>query len=274
MDKIEVNIYAPETYKSMQLMVGAARLTQRAEKITDIGDLHSLMHKTWQPATAFTMAHLPHNNIRCFGTVTMFVVGASRRFLAQITRRRVGVTFCSGSLQYSDYSDKGEFTVPYEILKKDFERYGNAELEQGYHTHNYIKTCEQAMANYKAMIAQGLDNDTAGYVAPQGLRNVLIIDATPQAWIEMIKQRVCKRNTDETRYVMLKCWERLYALDPVMFAPDICLPNCALGACPEGPMCCGDPYSIATPSEILAADFPLISFNQMDPLHQGIEEET
>lgn len=273
MDKIEVKIYRPESYKSMELMVGAARLTQRAEKITSMSDLMHLLYKKWQPETADAMVHLPHNNIRCFGTITMCIVGASRRFLAQITRRRIGVTFCSGSLQYSNYSDKGEYTVPYELLEKDFERYGNADLEQGYYSRNYIKSCEQAMAEYKAMVAQGLDNDTAGYVAPQGLRNILIIDATPQAWIEMIKQRICKRNTAETRYVLLKCWEQLYALDPIMFAPSVCMPDCTDGACPEGKMCCGNHYKPELPSEIIQKDFPVIVFSQMNPLNQYTEEE-
>lgn len=279
MDKIEVAIYDPGTYKSRDLMVGAARLTQRAEKITDMSDLRHLLSKSVKPETVKNMSMLPHNNIRCFGTITLLIVGASRRFLAQITRRRVGVTFCSGSLQYSDYSNKGEFVVPYEIMEKDFERYGNAELEQGYYTRNYLKTCEQAMAEYKAMVALGLDNDTAGYVAPQALRNILIVDATPQAWIEMIKQRICRRNTAETRYVLLRCWEQLYSLDPIMFSPEVCLPDCVWGRCPEIHMCCGHKYleahrtreDICIPSEIISEDFPIIEFNNTDFYHQ--EEE-
>lgn len=279
MDKIEVAIYDPGTYNSRDLMVGAARLTQRAEKITDMSDLRHLLSKSVKPETVKNMSMLPHNNIRCFGTITLLIVGASRRFLAQITRRRIGVTFCSGSLQYSDYSNKGEFVVPYEIMEKDFERYGNAELEQGYYTRNYLKTCEQAMAEYKAMVALGLDNDTAGYVAPQALRNVLIVDATPQAWIEMIKQRICRRNTAETRYVLLRCWEQLWSLDPIMFSPAVCLPDCAWGHCPEGHMCCGHPYveahrtrnDVCMPKEIISEDFPIIEFNNTDFYHQ--EEE-
>lgn len=280
MDKIEVAMYDPSTYKSRDLMVGAARLTQRAEKITDMNDLCHLLSKSAKPDTVKNMSLLPHNNIRCFGTITLLIVGASRRFLAQITRRRVGVTFCSGSLQYSDYSDKGEFVVPYEIMEKDFERYGNAKLEQGYYIRNYLKTCNQAMAEYKAMVKLGLDNDTAGYVAPQALRNVLIVDATPQAWIEMIKQRICRRNTAETRYVLLRCWEQLYAIDPIMFSPEACLPVCAWGRCPEGHMCCGNAYvaerlnrsDMCTPTQIIHEDFPIIEFNRFNPLYQGEEE--
>lgn len=281
MDKIEVKIWRPETYKSMQLMVGSARLTQRAEKIHNMDELEALFNKAVKTETMVAMSKLPHNNIRCFGTITIFVVGASRRFLAQITRRRIGVTFCSGSLQYSDWSEvSGEqFTVPYEILKKDVDRYGYADLEQGYYSKNFINTCQDAMHDYKKMVALGLNNDTAGYVAPQALRNILVIDATPQAWIEMIKQRICKRNTDETRYVLLKCWEQLYNLDPIMFAPSIVMPACySTMICPEGSMACGSRYKRGdtvngTPTEIIDKEFPAIRFINDLNNYEMIQEE-
>lgn len=281
MDKIEVKIWRPETYKSMQLMVGSARLTQRAEKIHNMAELEGLLNKSVKPETMTAMTKLPHNNIRCFGTITILVVGASRRFLAQITRRRVGVTFCSGSLQYSDWSEvSGEqFTIPYEILKKDVDRYGFADLEQGYYSKNFINTCQDAMHDYKKMVSLGLNNDTAGYVAPQALRNILIIDATPQAWIEMIKQRICKRNTDETRYVLLKCWEQLYALDPIMFAPTVVMPDCyTTMICPEGAMTCSSRYkrgdtANGTPTEVIDHEFPAISFIQDLNNYEMIQEE-
>lgn len=269
MDKIEVKVWRPETYKSRDLMVGAARLTQRAEKITNMHDLENLLDKSVKPETVRNMTLLPHNNIRCFGTITLLIVGASRRFLAQVTRRRIGVTFCSGSLQYSDWGDDHDFVIPYEILKKDYDRYGFADLEAGYYSRNFCRTCEDAMFDYKKMTDDiGLDRDTAGYVAPQALRNVLIIDASPQAWIETIRQRLCKRNTDETRYVLLKCWEALYELDPIMFSPNTCLPKCATELhCPEETMCCGHPYSLekeetVTPTLYINEQFPVIKFIQ------------
>ena len=43
--------------------------------------------------------------------------------------------------------------------------------------------------------------DAAGYAMPQGLRNVLLISATPYQWKHMISQRICNRNTLETQYV-------------------------------------------------------------------------
>ena len=105
----------------------------------------------------------------------------------------------------------------------------------------------------------GIDHDSAGYVTPQGLRNVLIISATPYQWKHMIGQRTCRRNTDETRIVMLQLWQRLYKLSPILFAPDLTGPFCQRGSCMEKQMSCKDPISkIWTPADILKEDYPLL----------------
>ncbi len=49
----------------------------------------------------------------------------------------------------------------------------------------------------------------AGHATPQGLRNVLVISATRYQWKHIIGQRVYRRNTDETRIVLLKIWQEL-----------------------------------------------------------------
>ncbi len=67
--------------------------------------------------------------------------------------------------------------------------------------------------------AAGFLFQKGGYATPQGLRNVLIICATPYQWKHIIGQRVYRRNTDETRIVLLKIWQELFSLSPVLFAP-------------------------------------------------------
>ena len=94
---------------------------------------------------------------------------------------------------------------------------------------------------------------------PQGLRNVLIISATPYQWKHMIGQRTCRRNTDETRIVMLQIWQRLYKLSPILFAPDLTGPFCQRGSCMEKQMSCQNPISkLWTPADILKEDYPLL----------------
>ncbi len=83
----------------------------------------------------------------------------------------------------------------------------------------YSQSCQSDLDNYEKLISAGIDHDAAGYATPQGLRNVLIISATPYQWKHMIGQRTCRRNTDETRIVMLNIWKKLYSLSPILFAP-------------------------------------------------------
>lgn len=247
MNKIEVKILNPEVIQeSEKMMVCGARLTQRGHNIKNLDDFMDLYNKDYKPETAKNMCTLSHATIHRFGTINVAVIGASRRFLAQITRHQAGVTFMSASLQYSDYSGEADFVVPYELLKPE-----NAELKQ-----EYLSSCSRSMQDYMEMSSAISDNDIAGYEAPQGLRNILIISANPLAWQHMITQRVCKRNTAETQYVMLKIWQALYDLSPMF---QFCGPDCTNGKCREGHMSCKAPVLFANPTSMLKTQFPLLA---------------
>ncbi len=246
MDKIEVMLLnAPEVKSAEKMMVCAARLTQRGQAIQSLNDFVDLYHKGYMQDTVKNMANLPHPTIQKFAVINAVVVGASRRFLAQVTRHQNEVKFMSASLQYSNYSGKARFVVPYDILGTDQED-------------RYLAQCEASMKEYTRLIAAGIDNDTAGYTAPQSLRNVLIISATPYQWKHMISQRICRRNTLETRYVFLKLWQALYEESSALFSG--CGPFCMHSAyhlCTEGKMSCGKAMlSTMEPEDILKADFP------------------
>lgn len=231
MQNIEVKVLNPDGVADAEKMVAfAARLTQRGHKLQNMEQVEQLYEKACTPDLLHILTTLPHPTIQKFGIINIVVVGASRRFLAQITRHQNEVKFMSGSLQYSDYTDHGQFVVPYELQEAD--------AKNGTHlVDDYLDECKAAMATY-ATLAQTAGNDAAGYVAPQGLRNVLVISATPFQWKHMIGQRICRRNSPETRYVMLKCWEALYALSPALF-DELPGPSCyATGVCNEGKMSC------------------------------------
>lgn len=246
MDKIKTVVLNPTAISEAEkMMVCAARLTQHGHKVKDLADFLALYDKAYSEKTVEAMTSLPHPTIQKFGVINVAVVGASRRFLAQITRHQNEVKFMSASLQYSDYSGEADFVVPYELLDSQMR-------------FSYLSQCQEAMRKYKLLVEYGVDNDSAGYLAPQGLRNVLIISATPYQWKHMISQRTCRRNTPETQYVMLRIWEELYELAPAFFSPAMTGPFCMRGACKEGKMCCGRPIrSDMTPAEIIAEDFPL-----------------
>lgn len=265
MKKIEVFCLNPSCISAMRSTVAlAARLTQRNHEIKSMEDVLRLYREPSSDDFIKALCKLPHPTLQKFAVINFVVFGASRRFLAQVTRHQNEVKFMSGSLQYSDHStcddNINNFTVPYSLIEADAECRGNAQYQSNYHTAQYINSCTAAMNDYSRARAQGIDNDTCGYIAPQGLRNVLLISATPFQWKHMISQRVCHRNTPETRYVFLRIWEVLYDMCPEIFGTAVG-PFCMQGPCKEGKLNCGKPIDInkvATPTEIIEAEFPLL----------------
>jgi len=263
LNKIEVKILNPSVVTDAeQMMVAMARMTQKGHAIHDMSDFMDLLNKPYSDTTVETMSDLPHPTIQKFGMVSIAVIGASRRFLAQITRHQNEVKFMSGSLQYSDYSGVAQFCVPYEVIQYDAEHCEEITMRDV-----YLGSCANALGDYETL-ASTVGRDAAGYAMPQGLRNVLVISATPYQWKHMISQRICNRNTLETKYVMLRCWEELNALS-VMFSN--AGPSCIqLGHCAEGKMSCGhflhdvpvddymQTYDKSLPSAILDVHFKYI----------------
>lgn len=243
------------------MMVFLARLTQRGHKVSTMDDLQHLMEdaKNASPKLMTSIAMLPHGTIKRFTPITVAIVGASRRFLAQARTHQVGINYVSASLQYSDYSGKADFVVPYALLEASHkgERVG-AWNPIDY----YTDSCQDAMDAYERL-AQHTDNDTAGYAAPQGLRNILIMQANHEAWMNFIRARSCNRNTVETQYVTLRIWEELLKTPDgeEMFA--WAGPDCTFGACREGKMCCGKPlkankFAGNIPRNIIDSKWPLL----------------
>ena len=237
MKKIEIAILNPRDIQPAQdMMVAMARLTQSGQDIKCMQDLKDLLAKPYKEETAKAMANLPHDTIRRFGKIHVAVVGASRRFLAQITRHQVGVTFMSASLHYGDYTDKANFVVPYDVYMQDALGNGNAAYVPGYHEMNYLATCSIGADAYNKAVRQDISVDNAGYMMPQGMRNVLIISAEPHEWCHIISTRTCRRNCDEIRYICLQILEEFQKFDGIHLF-DKALPLCLLhGKCPEGKM--------------------------------------
>lgn len=229
-------------------MVFAARLTQRGHQIATMEDLLALYEKSFSGDTVGAIGGLPHPTVQKFAVITVAVVGASRRFLAQITRHQNEVKFMSASLQYSNYAGRADFAVPYEVLAAP------APVRE-----MYLESCSKGMGCYGELCGAGIGHDAAGYATPQGLRNVLLISATPYQWKHIIGQRICRRNTDETRIVLLKIWQELYRLSPSLFSPQLTGAFCQRDKCLEGKMGCKRKLGAGMePLEILEADYPAL----------------
>ena len=242
------------------MMMFLAKLTQRGHNIQCMKDLQDLYESSMgKHTTAKSVAALPHGTIKRFTPITVAIVGASRRFLAQARTHQVGITYVSASLQYSNYSGKADFVVPYELIRADHE-IGCPKLVP-----LYLDSCNKAMKVYE-YLATDTDNDTAGYAAPQGLRNILIIQANHEAWMHFIRLRGCNRNTVETQYVTMRIWEELLKTEDGEELFAYAGPDCMYGICREGKMCCGEPLkkytgvntNVSIPRQIINDKWPLL----------------
>lgn len=245
MKNIKVQILNPFVLDdTIKMMAIGARLTQHGHKIKSYDDFLELYNKPISETLQKSLITLPHPTLQHFTKINIVVIGASRRFLAQITRHQENVKFMSASLQYSNYDEDTDFVVPYEFNEKQTEQY----YEQAKH----------CLKLYKDLQTDGVSNDETGYIMPQGMRNVIIISATLFELKHMIAQRICRRNSTEMRYVMLKIWEQLYELSPILFSAGTTGCWCMQGHCQEGKMTCGEIIWQRTPTEILKKDFPNI----------------
>jgi thymidylate synthase (FAD) len=246
MDKIQVYLVSCDDIKFEAQL--ACMITRGANKYADIDKfIQTILDNSWDIDKVNNILNLPHSKLSRFTTYKFLVFGSSRRFLAQLMTHHTGISVMSGSLQYSDFSKQhldDMFTVPYELLNKQTER------------SKYLDSCLDDYTEYVS-ICKSCSNDTAGYSMPQGLRNVLYISVNLEELRFIGNQRLCRRNTDETRYVFGRMIEevvKITGIDDRLF-----LPSCSHGKCFEGKYCCGKPIEpTKTITEYLDEEFPLL----------------
>ena len=247
------------------MMMFLAKLTQRGHNIHCMDDLMKLYNDSiGHHKTAVNVANLPHGTIKRFTPITVAIVGASRRFLAQARTHQVGFNYVSASLQYSDYSGKADFVVPYALIEAS--KRDNIDYVQ-----EYLHDCSRAMETYNG-IARIADNDTAGYAAPQGLRNILIMQANHEAWMHFIRLRGCNRNTVETQYVTMRIWEELLKTSDGDEMLHFAGPDCMYGICREGKMSCGEPLKkFVDEHKATGVSVPRLIINDRWPLLKEVQ---
>lgn len=227
----------------------ACTVTRAANKYDDAHQLCRAVDKNrWNIEKVNEILKLPHSKIARFIDFTFIITGTSRRFLAQLMTHHIGISIMSGSLQYSDHSKQhlGDmFVVPYKLIEM-----------ADYNTSIYLQKQFECFEEYKRLIEEGADNDTAGYTMPQSLRNVLFVKVNLEELKFIANQRLCKRNTDETRYVIAKMIQAVVkttGIDDSLFAP-----TCNKRPCPEGKYCCGKPEPMFSINDYLDNEFPLL----------------
>lgn len=241
MDKIKVKLVMhPFETEFGRARIGAAfRLTQRGNMITSIDDMGDLLKSDLNNSDISKFTKFNHNVPQKFATITVAIYGVSRRFLAQITKHHEAV-IVSTSLQYTKYGKDMSYVVPYDILNTDLQQtflfhcYDNFEL--------YQQLCEK------------VGHDQAAYMLPEATRCCLFMSATVPVWQHILQQRICKRNTLETRYVALLILKMFQEEFEDLFPNNKIRP-----CCNEFNLSCKNPYDeLVIAKDILLQDFPKI----------------
>ena len=250
MDKIKVKLVS---HDDLAAVATACKITRSMGKVDDIYRLKN----DWSKEKIQSMLEYPHSKLGRFTDFNFLILGASRRFLSQIITHHVGCDLISGSLQYSDMTNNtiyahNMFVVPYSIICK-----AETEDENGlintWIIDYYIKSQLKCLETYESLREHDIDNDTAGYVMPMASRNNIYLKVNLEELRFIANQRLCRRNTDETRYVVGLMVEEV--IKATGLKDELFMPTCHDRPCPEGRYSCGCPVMCNTIKELLDIDF-------------------
>jgi thymidylate synthase (FAD) len=219
MNKIIVRAVHIPSNEDLGLITGAARMTQVRGLMPDGVELDkNLLGRLLQMGHTSCLEH---------ADFAVVVEGATRVFLAQITRHRLA-SYTSASQQYQLHNGFDYLMLPFE----------NPGLKETYELH-----MQQADELYN-QVEEEMGRDWARYVLPNACRNTLLMKTNLRNWFTAVfPQRLCKRNTPETLLVLNKALT-LAAENGMESLCKYAGPACVTkGACDQGKMCCGKPYA-------------------------------
>lgn len=149
--------------------------------------------------------------------------GASRAFLAQMTRHRIA-SYTSGSQHYQDF--RGFPYIKPRGLKNivTYEKF--METVNDYYV--YLREVE------------GLAKEEARYVLPNACRNNLEVTINARSLINFLNLRCCNRNVFEMRLIACKMLSHARVYFPELF--DLVGPDCTMSKCKQGKMMCSETF--------------------------------
>lgn len=224
MNKIDVKIIE-ENLSGVPTFL--AMLTQRGHEIHGMTDVTSLYDKVCHKPPSEALMSLPHSTIRRMNYITVAISGLSTKAVSQLRTHATRLTFISTSTQYSAFNER-----PDNFVMPTLGPISESRMREAYNKVEQI---------YDELIRAGVDKDKAGYLLPQGLRKVLIVSGNLDAWQYVMSTRLCRRNTQETQYIMQLIYNQIARECGIEYLVG-CLPKCATGKCHEGKFSCGKPY--------------------------------
>lgn len=177
------------------------------------------------PSMPHKILGMNHTSVFEHVVLQFAIRGASRAFLAQLTRHRIA-SYTSGSQHYQDLR---EFQYVRPLGLKDFEKYDK------------FMACVDDYYRYLRDI-EGLAKEEARYILPNACRNDLEVTINARSLINLLNLRCCNRNVFEMRWVACKMLSEARVYFPELF--DHIGPDCLMGGCRQGSMMCKDKYFV------------------------------
>lgn len=173
-----------------------------------------------------------HTSILEHSSMTFLARGLSRSLLAQVTRQRT-FSFTSASQHYQDYRDypmslrPGWNGIPLVKISD-----ANNDIPKLYRA-----ALEHALDSYIKLVEAGEKPEEARQVLPNACTVNLVITANPRALALFLRQRLCKRNTQEMLIFAKKLHDMCMGWIPDLFQ-HIGPPCFMNGACNQGKLSC------------------------------------
>lgn len=174
--------------------------------------------------TVITSGH--HSTLE-HASYTFAVDGVSRALTHQLVRHRLA-SYNQQSQRYVKFKDGLEVVKPATVA-------ADPELER-----IFDEAIDAAVEGYKKLLDAGVPAEDARYLLPNAAESKIVITMNVRELMHFFSLRGCNRAQWEIRDMAHRMIELARPTAPYIFM-DAGAP-CVRGACPEGKMCCGNPY--------------------------------
>lgn len=158
---------------------------------------------------------------------TFAVDGVSRALTHQLVRHRLA-SFNQQSQRYVKFTDGFETIKPASVA-------GDAEANRV-----FDEAIEQAKDAYARLVELGVPAEDARYLLPNAAETKIVVTMNVRELLHFFELRCCNRAQWEIRDLAHRILELVRPTAPFVFL-DAGAP-CVHRDCPEGKMCCGNPY--------------------------------
>ncbi|MEG2025510.1 MAG: FAD-dependent thymidylate synthase [Gordonibacter sp.] len=172
-----------------------------------------------------------HHSTLEHASYTFAVDGVSRALTHQLVRHRIA-SFNQQSQRYVKFSDELPVVKP-ESVASDPQA---SALFDG--------AVAKAQEAYRALLDAGVPAEDARYLLPNAVESKIVITMNVRELLHFFELRCCNRAQWEIRDMAHRMLELALPTAPYLFM-DAGAP-CVHGTCPEGKMCCGNPYPRVT----------------------------